>query len=375
MNSSYLCLATICVLLGQLASPAQDITSRGNQMLVEMPGDSFQGEVPELSDSQNELACSLKKHVKKLSGELGERNVYKFAKLEAAAKYLESELSGAGYEVDRQTFRVRGRECANIVVELKGTDLGDQVVVVGGHYDSATGATGANDNGTGAAATVELAKLFAEKETRRTVRFVLFTNEEQPWFQSESMGSLVYARRCKKRLENVVAMFSLETMGYFSDKPNSQRYPQPLDQYYPSTGNFIAFVGDIAAGPLVSWTVKTFREQAQIPSQGAALPGRLPGVGWSDHWSFWQCGYRAVMVTDTAIYRYPHYHKKTDTVDKINFQKMTLVVSGLENVLEQLASPSGTSRVVTKARPAEKKQPQAEIQQSVRRVRFRFLRW
>lgn len=187
-------------------------------------------------------------------------------------------------------------------------------------------------------ATLALARRFADRQPARTVRFVLFVNEESPYFQTEAMGSLVYARECRQRGDNIVAMFSLETIGYYSDRPGSQQYPWPLSAVYPSTGNFIAFVGNIASDHLVKQVVESFRRHAQFPSEGGALPGVIPGVGWSDHWSFWQAGYPALMVTDTAPFRYAHYHSAEDAPDKLDYESTARVVVGLDTVLDEMAN-------------------------------------
>jgi Zn-dependent M28 family amino/carboxypeptidase len=176
----------------------------------------------------------------------------------------------------------------------------------------------------------------ADWKPARTVRFVAFVNEEAPYFETELMGSLQYARRCKERREKVCAMLSLETIGYFSDDAGSQKYPLPFNVFYPSTGNFIGFIGNIESGDLVKQLVTAFRQGAKFPSEGGALPSQIDGVGWSDHWSFWQMGYPAVMVTDTAPFRYPHYHAAADTPDKLLYDRLALVVGGLETVVRDL---------------------------------------
>jgi Zn-dependent M28 family amino/carboxypeptidase len=195
---------------------------------------------------------------------------------------------------------------------------------------------GANDNGTGAASTLELARIFAQQNTNRTLRFVEFTNEEPPFFWESVMGSLVYARRSRHNQENIVAMLSLETMGYFSEERNSQKYPFPIGLFYPDRGNFITFIGNLNSGDLVRRAIASFRRHTPFPSQGGAFPSQLPGVGWSDHWSFWQQGYNAIMVTDTAPYRYRYYHTTEDTPDKVDFEKLARVVTGLSNVITDL---------------------------------------
>ena len=131
-------------------------------------------------------------------------------------------------------------------------------------------------------------------------------------------------------------MLSLETIGYFSDEAKSQKYPFPFDAIYPSTGNFIGVVGNVGSRKLVRRVVGGLRENAQIPAEGGAIPGFVAGVGWSDHWSFWEQGYSAVMITDTAIFRYPHYHKASDTPDKLDYERMALVVEGLTFVIDDL---------------------------------------
>src|SRR5262249_8173894 len=183
-------------------------------------------------------------------------------------------------------------------------------------------ARGENDTGRGVAAVLALARRFAGKAGQRTLRFAAFVNEEPPYFLSSQMGSYVYAQRCKQRGDRIIAMISLETIGYFSDAPNSQSYPAPgLGAFYPKIGNFIGFVGNVGSRGLLRRTISIFRRQKKIPSQGAALPGFIPGVSWSDQWSFWQHGYPAIMITDTAPFRYPHYHLSTDTPDKLDYDR------------------------------------------------------
>jgi hypothetical protein len=229
-----------------------------------------------------------------------------------------------------------GRTCHNIEAEIRGAR--PEIVVIGAHYDSVFGSPGANDNGSGVAALLALARRFAGKPTGQTLRFVAFANEEPPYFQTEQMGSLVYARQCKARGDQISAMISLETMGYFSDAPGSQTYPSlGIRPFYPSTGNFIGFVGNIRSRALLHRAILLFRQQAKLPSEGGALPSFLPGVGWSDQWAFWQCGYPAFMITDTAPFRYPHYHEATDTPDKLDYDRFALVVSGVEKMIAELA--------------------------------------
>ena len=267
------------------------------------------------------------------------------------ADYVQRGFEEAAYKVERQTYNVVPRSvfglnevpeqplaCHNLAVEIPGSEKPREIVVVGAHYDSVEGSPGANDNATGVAAVLTLARSFAGKKPGRTLRFLAFVNEEPPYFQTPSMGSLVYARRCQERQENVVAMLSLETIGYYSDEPASQNYPAPLGFFYSSKGNFVAFVGDTSSRSLVRTVVRTFRESGGFPSEGAATFGALPGVGWSDHWSLWQAGYSGVMLTDTAPYRYPYYHGALDRPDQIEYDRLARLVTGIRRVIAELAA-------------------------------------
>ena len=261
-------------------------------------------------------------------------NLRTYDKLNEAADYIEAEFKSYGYKPARQTYQVHGRDCHNIDAEIKGSKHPDKVVIIGAHYDSVVGTPGANDNGSGTAAMLLLAKHFAKSAPERSLRFVAWTNEEPPYFQRNGlMGSWVYAEKCRLDKQDIVAVLSLETMGYYTDAKDSQNYPKPLDLMYPSTGNFVGFVSNVKSRGLQREVIKVFRKHAKIPSEGASLPNALPGVGWSDHWSFWQEGYAGLMVTDTAPFRYPHYHKATDTPDKVNFPEMAKVVEGLKFVV------------------------------------------
>jgi hypothetical protein len=308
-------------------------------MVLKMPGKSYRGELPEFTAEETALARKLRDDVLWLATEIGERNVHKYENLVKAAQYIEQSFANCGYAVKRLGYQVRGRECWNLAAEHKGQTRPKEIVIVGAHYDSVVGSPGANDNVSGVAGVLALARSFSRKPTARTLRFVAFTNEEPPYFQTDLMGSRVYARHCKKSGDNIVGMLCLETIGYFSDEEGSQNYPLPFNLYYPSTGNFIGFVANVDSAPLVKNVVESFRRHAKFPSEGCALPEHVTGVGWSDHWSFWQEGYQALMVTDTAPFRYPYYHRKEDTPDKLDYERMGRVVAGVDRVLTELASP------------------------------------
>jgi hypothetical protein len=308
-------------------------------MVLKMPGKSYGGELPELTAEETALAKALRDDVLRLATDIGERNVHEYANLVKAAQYIEQSFANCGYTVEKHGYQVRGRECWSLVAERKGKTLPKEIIVVGAHYDSVVGSPGANDNVSGVAGVLALARSFSRRPTARTLRFVAFTNEEPPYFQTDLMGSRVYARHCKKAGDEIVGMLCLETIGYYSDEEDSQKYPLPFSLFYPSTCNFIGFVANTDSAPLVKNVVESFRRHAKFPSEGCALPQYITGVGWSDHWSFWQEGYQALMVTDTAPFRYPYYHKKEDTPDKLDYERMGRVVAGVDRVLTELASP------------------------------------
>jgi Zn-dependent M28 family amino/carboxypeptidase len=299
-----------------------------------MPGKSVSKVAP-LSPDQVALREELRADVQKLAGEIGERNMQRYPQLNGAADFIENSFSSAGLQPRRDTYELYQRPCHNIEAEIPGTR--PEILLIGAHYDSVFGSPGANDNGSGVAAMLALARRFARKSAQHTLRFVAFVNEEPPYFLSNEMGSFIYAGRCKARGDKISAMISLETIGYFSDQPHSQTYPSPgLGLFYPTVGNFIGFVANVPSRTLLRRSIALFRKHAGIPSEGAALPSFIPGVSWSDQWSFWQHGYPGIMITDTAPFRYPHYHSASDTPDKLDYDRFALVVSGMEKVIEGL---------------------------------------
>ncbi|MFT3867388.1 MAG: M20/M25/M40 family metallo-hydrolase [Nibricoccus sp.] len=269
---------------------------------------------------------------------IGPRSLYRPEVLQKAADFVAQRFESAGWTVKRLEYHVGLKRCENLEVEKRGTKFPEEIVVVGAHYDTVSFTPGADDNASGVAAMLALAERFASASPERTLRFVAFTNEEPIYFQTDAMGSRVYARHCKERGDKVVAMLALETMGYFTDAKKTQHYPFPLSLFYPSTGNFLAIVGNRESSALVKRVKKVFEETKVLAVESASLPGGLQGVGWSDHWSFWQEGWPAVMITDTAPFRNKNYHKPTDTPDTLDYTKLSAAIQGLEAVVKDLTS-------------------------------------
>ena len=305
--------------------------------MLAVPGRSYRGPLPAPTPREHDLAARLRAHVTAIAS--APHNVQRDEELEAAAQYIERELQDIGYSIGRQEFLVDGRKVRNIEVQRDPSEsAATSTLVVGAHYDSYNDAPGANDNATGTAAVIELARLLKDWRPERTrLRFVLFVNEEPPYYRTPDMGSWRYAERLAQSGESVLGMIALETIGAFSDAPNSQRYPQPFGLIFPSTANFVAFVALPGAREFLHTVIGSFRKNLAFPSIGGIAPDAVPGIGWSDHWAFHQFGFPAIMITDTAPYRYPHYHRPSDTPDKVDYDKLARITNGLELVVHDIA--------------------------------------
>lgn len=303
---------------------------------MSMPGHSRELPLPPLTADETAAQGRLQADLLALAGDIGERHMALPRELERAALLIEQRLVATGYKPLRRPYQIDGATCSNIEVTLPGRT--DELVVVGAHYDSARGSPGANDNGSGVVALLELGRRLRGFQADRGVALVFFVNEEPPYFNTDKMGSRVWAKEAHERGARITAALSLETMGYYTDAHGSQQYPPPIGAFYPDQGNFLGFVGNNGSMGLVRDTVRLFREVGTLPSDGAALPAFLPGVDWSDHASFWPYGWSGVMVTDTAPFRYPHYHTGNDTPDKVDTASLARAVLGVEHVVRSLAT-------------------------------------
>jgi len=284
-----------------------------------------------------ELAGRLQGHVERIAGSIGERNVWRPHALAAAARYVREQWGAQGLAVSAQGYRVEGQLCENLQVEFTGDDAGQGIVLVGAHYDTVQGSPGANDNASGVAGLIELARRLRDGRGARTVRLVAFVNEEPPFFYWGQMGSRIYARAARARGDDIRVMLSLEMLGCYRSEPGSQSYPPFLKYFYPERGNFIAFVSNLRSRRALREVVAAFKANSDFPVESLASPAIVPGVSWSDQLSFWREGYRAVMVTDTAFYRYRWYHSPRDTPEKLNYADMARVVDGLARAVRALA--------------------------------------
>ena len=329
------------------------------------------------SDLTGPVRNRLRHHVEHLASRIGERSYRKPDALEEAGQWIEKRFRrivtdaaltdatvvGKAYTItadqhadvlheadcgscpyDQELTRLNGKSFRNIELIIKGAKGGSGSIVIGAHYDSDSFESrgcnpGADDNASGVAAMLELAAMAAQRTNRldRDLVFVAFTNEEEPFFHTSAMGSRVYATT--QGPKDVVAMLSLETLGYYADERGTQERP-PVIRWFvdlPDTGNFIAFVGNRRSSALLEQSLTAFRKAVRFPAYGFKAWELLPGVTWSDHWSFWKSCVPALMVTDTAPSRNRCYHRICDTPDRLDYARMEQVVHGLDAVVAELA--------------------------------------
>ncbi len=301
-----------------------------------MPDSS--SDVMTLNTQLDILQQNLQRHVYRLADEIGERNLQHPEALHAAEDYINQAWQQQGYSVERQAYLERNIQCANLEVTREGDARAEQIILIGAHYDTVYGSPGANDNGSGLAVLLELARLFQTETTNMSVRFVAFVNEEPPFFFSGRQGSNIYAKAIHERGDDIRLMLALETMGYYSSEPHSQDYPPLFRYFYPNTANFISFVTNFGSRRMMLKLAKAFRQVTDFPLQHVATFSCIPGIAWSDHLSFWRQNYKALMVTDTAFYRYPYYHSSNDTAEKLDYPRLARVCEGLFNALRLLAN-------------------------------------
>lgn len=277
----------------------------------------------------------LEAHVRKLSIEMGPRDEGHPENLDHVAAYIKNEFSQTGAFVSEQVYRVNARSYRNVIAHF-GPET-EERIIVGAHYDTAGPLPGADDNASGVAGLIELARLLKPHELKVRVELVAFSTEEPPYFGTTGMGSYVHADSLRQQNVRVRAMFSLEMIGYFSDAPNSQHFPIGLlSALYPSTGNYIAVVGRLSDASLVRRTKAAMSNAAPLPVYSINAPQFVTGVDFSDQRNYWHAGYNAVMITDTAFYRNRNYHAEQDTAEKLDYKRMAMVVEGVYATVSEL---------------------------------------
>jgi Zn-dependent M28 family amino/carboxypeptidase len=284
------------------------------------------------TEETRQTASNLQSTVKILSEDIGMRDFSAYSNLNKAAKVIQDAFKSYGYDVNLQNYTIDGKVYSNIIAHAKNWDKAKELIVVGAHYDSCFN-PGADDNASGVAGLLELARLLKDHPSIDQIQFVAFTNEEPPFFSTDLMGSRVYAHRLHQEGFKVKGAIVLEMLGFYSEKPFSQRYLPVIGLFYPNQANFIAMVGNFPSWGLVQKLEKQFKRSSNFPISSIVAPSFIPGIYFSDHASFWKEGYRSVMVTDTAYLRNKNYHRMTDRLETINFEKMAYVVCGLKEAI------------------------------------------
>jgi len=286
----------------------------------------------------------LRVHVDRLAGLIGPRHLGRPGTMDAASALVEREFLALGDSVERQKYNAGGHEVVNLVVERRGERRPEEIVIVGAHYDTVETTPGADDNASAVGVLIEVARLLRDRPFQRTVRFAAFACEEPPHFYTDTMGSQVYARRCRTLGEHIAGMLCLEMVGYYSDPPNSQQIPSEMPGFFrwafPNRGDFLAAVGNLRSWRLCWAFRRGFKRAVRFPLYSIVLPERLNAIRLSDNSSFWDQGYPALMLTDTSFLRNPHYHQPGDTPETLDYARMARVALGVAGGVSQLAKPA-----------------------------------
>lgn len=279
----------------------------------------------------------LRAHLKALTVTIGERSVRKPENLHKTVDYILSYYEDIGLQAWREPYDYKGFEVANVVAEISSRPDPSRQYLLGAHYDSVAGTVGADDNASAVAVQLEVTRhlkdLFSREKLNLKVKFVSFALEEPPAYRTRFMGSRVYARKASREKDKIDGMICLEMVGYACYEPGCQQYPFPLGFFdYPEAGNFIGIVGNFKSGDFTKALLNEFQKNRELPVVKLTVPLNgwiIPAVRLSDHASFWDQGYKAVMITDSAYFRNPYYHTPADTMEKLDYRFMAKLVESL----------------------------------------------
>jgi hypothetical protein len=298
-------------------------------------------DMPLEASMQNELGVierELWDIVSYFADTLGQRNPPHYEALTAARDWITAIWESQGYEVKTQSFLVEGKECTNLEIEIPGRSVPSEIVILSAQYDTWPDAPGANNNGSGMAVLLKLSEMLKSHQPDRTLRLVAFTTQEPPYTNTEAMGSLRYAQRCRERDEDIRVEISMDAIGIYKHEPGTQKIPFPFSLFYPSRGNFLAFIADLKTRPYVVETTRGFKKGSSFPIEAASVPGWVKGASWSDHGSFWQYGYAGMQITDTGTYRALSHTTSEDTIEKIDFTALARITIGMYCSILELTS-------------------------------------
>ena len=279
----------------------------------------------------------LRRHLKALTETIGERSVRTPGNLNKTVEYIISYYREIGIKAWREPYNYEGFEVANVVAEISSGPNPVRRYLLGAHYDSVAGTVGADDNASAVAVQLETARylkaMFDQKKMDLNVKLVSFALEEPPAYRTPYMGSRVYAKKARQEKEKIDGMICLEMVGYACYEPGCQNYPFPLGFFdYPESGNFIGIVGNFKSGDFSRALITEFQKNDGLPVVKLTVPFNgwiIPSVRLSDHASFWDQGYKAVMITDSAFFRNPYYHTPADTMEKLDYRFMAELVESL----------------------------------------------
>jgi hypothetical protein len=319
MMVRFLIFVAVLIALGTLA-----VTS-----LTGLGGVPYAGPSPPLDRTEVKREDRIHEHVEYISFQIGKRHHRNPGGLQKTSDYIRDVLSSMGYKPTDQTYPVGGQLRRNIVAELGGSILKNEIIVIGASYDSPRRSPGANMNASGVAVLLELAREMRGKRVSRTVRFVFFSTGMQPHVGTDDMGSRHYAQEILDKGDNVVAMLSLRSLGSFKETPQSQDFPFPLNSAFPDTGNFLAAFGGPSSRKFVQMVVRGWNSRTPLPMIGSAMPWWSPGVMESDHESFAAHGIPAIVISDTGTYRHVDTGTVYDLFERLDYATMSRVVTGL----------------------------------------------
>lgn len=288
-----------------------------------------------------EMADSLYADVSYLSETIGPRNPIHYVSLVKTADWIQGRWESQGYTVRRQTFLVEGKECANLEIEITGRRAPSEIIILGAQYDTWTESPGANNNGSGMAVLLKMSEMLMHERPDRTVRLVAFTTQEPPYDNTESMGSLRYARRSRARNEDIRIMLCMDAIGIYKQEPGTQRLPAPFSWFYPDRGNWLAFISDLGSRSCLGDITRGFKKGSSFPIEAGCAPRWVKGVTWSDHFSFWRNGYKAVQITDTGAFRSSTHTTPGDTIEKIDFAALARICFGMYGAVMEVATVRG----------------------------------
>lgn len=289
-----------------------------------------------LSKGDEEIVENVEEIVNKLAVEIGIRNYVYFDNLKKTEEYIVDKFKDLGYDVSFSSYYIKDKKFNNIVAQLSEQDS-DEEIIIGAHYDSCFN-PGADDNASGIAGLLELARLLKNEDIKTNIKFIAFVNEEPPFFASEMMGSRIYAKQAKQKGARIKAAIIMDLIGYYNDEPNSQKYLPFMGPFYPNKADFITCIGNIPSRKVVKSLKMHFKKESDFPFESLVAPSLTPYVNFSDHWSFWQEGYPAVLITDTAFLRNKNYHIKSDLPDTLNYEKLAVMINGLKDAIVQFAN-------------------------------------